>query len=145
MRNDKSDCNLEPFHATLSKIDNKSEHHTTSLCVQFELHSLKSGGTGSDRSVFKGALHDLTVANTCQLHQLAQKGCVWIAYYSKVKYNIPEVHSMRKTRKEGNGYYACAMTKVPVTWNCFIQPCGNLRTTTNMTLPPCLCNLKTLQ
>ena len=98
MRNDKSDCNLEPFHATLSKIDNKSEHHTTSLCLQFELDSVKSGGTGTDTSVFKGAVDQLTVANTCQLHQLAQKGCLCIAYYSKVKYNIPEVHSMRKTR-----------------------------------------------
>ena len=52
---------------------------------------------------------------------------------------------MRKTRKQGNGYYACAITKVPVTWNCFIQPCRNLTTTMNMTLPPCLCNLKSLQ
>ena len=57
MRNDKSACNLEPFHPTLPKIDNKSEHHTTSLSLQFELHSLKSGGTGTDRSIFKGALY----------------------------------------------------------------------------------------
>ena len=57
MRNDKTACNLEPFHATLSKIDNNSEHLTTSLSLQFELHSVKSGGTGTERSVFKGALH----------------------------------------------------------------------------------------
>ena len=38
MRNDKSACNLEPFHASLGKIDNKSEHDTTSLSVQFQLH-----------------------------------------------------------------------------------------------------------
>ena len=57
MRNDKTACNLERFHATLSKIDNKSEHHTTSLSLQFQVHWVKSGGTGTDRSVFKGAVH----------------------------------------------------------------------------------------
>ena len=56
MRNDKSPCNLEPFHATLSKIENKNEHDTTSLSLQFQVHWVKSGGTGNDTSVFKGAL-----------------------------------------------------------------------------------------
>lgn len=62
MRNDKTAYNLEPFHATLSKIDNKSEHHTTCLSLQCRLHSVKCAGTGTDRSVFKGALHQ---ANRC--------------------------------------------------------------------------------
>ena len=31
MRNDKSDCNFQPFHATLWKIDNNNQHESTSL------------------------------------------------------------------------------------------------------------------
>ena len=56
MRNDKSACNLEPFHATLWKSDNNNEHDTTSLSVQFQVHWVKSGGTDEDTSPVKGAL-----------------------------------------------------------------------------------------
>ena len=56
MRNDKSACNLEPFHATLSKIENKNEHDTTSLSLQFQVPAVKSGGTDKDTSPVKGAL-----------------------------------------------------------------------------------------
>ena len=56
MRNDKSACNLEPFHATLSKIKNKNQHDTTSLSLQFQLPAVKSGGTDNDTSPVKGAL-----------------------------------------------------------------------------------------
>ena len=56
MRNDKSACNLEPFHATLSKIENKNEHDTTSLSLQFQVPAVKSGGTDKDTSEVKGAL-----------------------------------------------------------------------------------------
>ena len=37
------------------------------------------------------------------------------------------------------------MTKVPVTCNRFMQPCGKVTTTMNMTLPPCLCNFKSIE
>ena len=41
-------------------------------------------------------------------------------------------------------YYAYAMRKVPVTWNCFMQGCGKSTTIMNMTLPPSLCNFKSI-
>ena len=56
MRNDKSDCNLQPFHATLWKIENKNQHDSTSLSLEFELPAVKSGGTDNDTSPVKGAL-----------------------------------------------------------------------------------------
>ena len=41
-------------------------------------------------------------------------------------------------------YYASAMRKVPVTWNCFMQGCGKSTTTMNVTLPPSLWNFKSI-
>ena len=145
MRNDKSACNLAAFDAVLWKIRTTMKMRVRLCLCNFKWNEWNPGVHATIEVYLRGLSTKVRVANTSQLHQLAQNGCRRCGNYRNVKYKIKQGSERRKTCKQGNRYYTCTMTKVPVTWERLTQSCGKFRTTMKMTVRLYLHNSNYLQ
>ena len=116
-----------------------------SVLCNFKWTEWNPGVQATMEVYLRGLTTQLRVANSSQLHQLAQNGCPRCGNYRNVKYKITQDSERMKTSKQGNRYYACAMKTRSETWNRFIQCCGKWRRTMKITVPLCACNFKSLQ